>query len=82
MSEANIKLIAEIELHEMKQMTAYMALKGKPNCAQDEESDVPAVTKRLWQTHYTNPVVFGQRVPHTKWIALKWPLPRWHKWRA
>lgn len=73
MTEANADMIAEIELHEMKQMTAYISLRGGHNSA--ELSDVPSATNAMWQTRYGIPVIHGQRVPHTKWAALRWPNP-------
>jgi aminopeptidase len=71
MTESNTKLIADIELHEMKQMTAYIALRGSHNVS--DMSDLPTETSKMWQKLYGTPVVFGQRVPHTKWAALRWP---------
>jgi aminopeptidase len=73
MTESNTKLIADIELHEMKQMTAYIALRGSHNVS--DMSDLPTETSKMWQKLYGTPVVFGQRVPHTKWAALRWPTP-------
>lgn len=71
MDLANVKLHAAIEAHEMEQMTAYIALRGTHNYA--EQSDVPADVLKTWSKHYTEPVVFGIRVPRTKWVALRWP---------
>ncbi len=71
MTEANARLIAQVEKYEMEQMTAYLALRGGHNYA--ESSDVPAETQAMWQREYTQPVVFGVRVPKTKWVALRWP---------
>lgn len=73
MTEANAKHIAEIELFEMQRTTAYISLRGGDNSA--ELSDVPSDKNLLWQKLYATPVVFGQRVPHTKWAALRWPSP-------
>jgi aminopeptidase len=73
MDEANVRLHAEIERHEMEQMTAYMALRGTYNYA--EHSDVPPEVMKLWNKLYTEPVVFGMRIPKTKWAVLRWPTP-------
>ncbi|MEZ0326895.1 MAG: aminopeptidase [Fimbriimonas sp.] len=73
MTERNARLIAESERHEMEQMTAYIALRGSHNYA--ELSDVPGETQNIWNKEYTQPVVFGVRVPKTKWVALRWPTP-------
>lgn len=71
MTTANARLIAELEKHEMERMTAYIALRGGANFA--ETSDVPAETMAMWSKEYATPVVFGVRVPKTKWVVLRWP---------
>lgn len=73
MTEENAKLIADIELHEMKGMTAYIALRGTSNYA--ESSDVPQETVNMWSRVYATPVVFETRVPKTRWVVLRWPTP-------
>lgn len=73
MTEANAQLIADTELYEMKQMTAYISMRGSNNIS--EGSDLPGAISTMWSKTYTNPVVFGQRVPHTKWVGLRWPSP-------
>ena len=71
MSESNAKLITEIEMHEMKHMTAYIAIRGTHNFA--ETSDVPTEKLDLWQKNYSN--VQHHRVNNTKWVVLRWPTP-------
>lgn len=71
MTERNAQTIADAELAEMKLMTAYVALRGSHNYA--EMADVPDDVMSMWQKVYAKPVVFGQRVNHTKWVALRWP---------
>ncbi len=73
LTEFNVKTIAKIEKYEMEQMTAYIALRGSHNYA--EGSDVPESIQKLWAKEYSTPVVFGVRVPKTKWVALRWPTP-------
>jgi aminopeptidase len=73
LTEANVKTIAKVEKFEMEQMTAYIALRGSDNYA--EGSDVPEANQKLWAKEYSTPVVFGVRVPKTKWVALRWPTP-------
>lgn len=73
MTAENARLIADIEKHEMERMTAYIALRGSHNYA--ELSDVPEDTQRMWAQEYSTPVVFGVRVPKTKWVVLRWPTP-------
>lgn len=71
MTVENAQTIAAAELAEMKLMTAYISLRGGGNSL--ELGDVPGEKNAIWQKHYATPVVFGQRVPHTKWAALRWP---------
>jgi aminopeptidase len=71
MTKPNAQTIAEIEKHEMQQMTAYIALRGAPNTM--ELSDIPRDIQKMWAAEYTQPVVFGVRVPKTKWVVLRWP---------
>ena len=71
MTEANAATIATIEKAEMDEMTAYIALRGSDNYA--EQSDVPGETLTMWQKVYATPVVFQTRIPKTKWVALRWP---------
>ena len=61
MTEANARMSPPIEKHEMEQMTAYLALRGTDNYA--ELSDVPSAIQTMWSREYTQPVVFGIRVP-------------------
>lgn len=72
-NEQNVQTIADIELYEMKKMTAYIAMRGSDNV--NEFGDVPDDKMALWSKNYTQPVVLKQRVPHTKWVALRWPSP-------
>lgn len=71
MTEANARTIAQIEKHEMQQMTAYLALRGSDNYA--ELGDIPGDIQSMWQREYSIPVVFETRIPNTKWVALRWP---------
>lgn len=71
--DANVELIAGVDLYEMRQMTAYLALRGAQNSL--ETADVPSAQKARWQRLHGEPVHLKQRVPHTKWVALRWPTP-------
>lgn len=73
MTEANANLIADIELHEMKQMDAYIGLRGSNNVF--ENADVPGEKKSIWQRLHQEPVHMKERVPNTKWVVLRWPTP-------
>lgn len=71
MTTENARTIAKIEKAEMEEMTSYIALRGSHNYA--ELSDIPGDIQKMWQTEYATPVVFGIRVPKTKWVVLRWP---------
>lgn len=73
MTQSNAQIYAEIEKFEMERMTAYISLRGSANST--EQADVPGDTLRMWTREYVIPVVFGIRVPKTKWVALRWPTP-------
>jgi len=73
MTPENARLYADIERHEMEQMTAYIALRGSHNST--EHADVPGDIQQMWTREYVIPVVFEVRVPKTKWVALRWPTP-------
>lgn len=73
MTQANAETIAATELYEMEKMTAYLALRGGANYA--ESSDIPKDIREMWDRTYVQPVVFGRRVPHTKWVVTRWPSP-------
>lgn len=80
LSEGNVRTIADIEKHEMERMTAYIALRGTHNST--EFADVPGDKLSLWTREYQIPVVFGIRVPKTKWVALRWPTPSFSQMAA
>src|ERR1700756_4333124 len=45
-TESSVKMMADIERFEMKQMTAYIALRGMDNST--EHADVPQENQKLW----------------------------------
>ncbi|HWA83697.1 MAG TPA: aminopeptidase, partial [Fimbriimonadaceae bacterium] len=47
--------------------------RGSHNYA--ELGDVPDETQKMWAKEYSTPVVFGVRVPNTKWAVCRWPTP-------
>jgi aminopeptidase len=68
-AEAQYAPHAEVELARMKQMDAYIALRGSGNIF--EASDIPAASVQL-VTRLMKPVQ-DQRVNHSKWVVLRWP---------
>jgi aminopeptidase len=72
-TEDQMRLIGELELARMKQVDAYIGLRGADNST--ELADVPAEQMRLYAAHWWKPVHTGQRCSHTRWVVLRWPTP-------
>lgn len=70
-SDEQYTLIAKHQLAEMKDMDAYIAVRGSHNIC--ESSDVPAQNMNTMLKHMRK--VMNQRVDHTKWCVLRWPHP-------
>jgi aminopeptidase len=64
---------ADCDLHRMKQMQAYLGLRGSHNVS--EHSDIPDDQMKRVARLYQKPVHFDHRVPHTRWCVLRWPTP-------
>jgi aminopeptidase len=54
-------------------MQCYIGVRGSHNIA--EMSDVPREKMDLYEKLYSHPVHSEQRVKHTRWVVLRWPLP-------
>lgn len=72
-SEEQMKLQGEVDAQLMRQMDAYIGVRGNPNVS--EWSDVPGDKMALYQRHSWVPVHRDVRVPNTKWVVLRWPDP-------
>lgn len=72
-TEAQMRLIGELELSRMKQVDAYIGLRGADNAT--ELADVPAEQMRFYAAHWWKPVHTEQRCTHTKWVVLRYPTP-------
>jgi aminopeptidase len=70
-SERQLTLMATHELARMKEMNAYIAVRGSHNIT--ELSDVPADKMKLIGKKMRP--VQDQRVKRTKWVVLRWPTP-------
>ena len=70
--DAGIKLIGEYEIYRMEKVQAYIGIRGSHNIT--EMSDVPAEAMQRYQKHWIRPLN-DIRVPHTKWVVLRWPYP-------
>ncbi len=72
-SEAQMKRIGEIELHRMRQVQAYIGIRGARNI--NEMADVPAEKMNLFNTHVFKPVHMDCRIKSTRWCVLRLPNP-------
>jgi aminopeptidase len=69
--EAQYETLCAIELARMRQMDAYIALRGSDNIF--EASDVPPERVQL-VSRIMKPVI-DHRVGKTRWVVLRWPTP-------
>jgi aminopeptidase len=72
-TEEAMQANAEVALHQMQQVQAYIGLRGGHNTA--EMSDVPTEKMRLYNRLWMHPVHLEQRVKKTRWCVLRFPLP-------
>lgn len=70
-TEEQFNTIARHRMTEMKDMDAYIAVRGSHNIA--ELSDVPPKKMDLVQSHLRQ--VLRYRVEKTRWCVLRWPHP-------
>ena len=70
-SAAHAALVRKVELFRMKQVQAYIAVRGADNTS--ETSDVPSDLMALY-SKAIRPVL-DQRVNKTRWCVLRWPSP-------
>ena len=64
---------AEFDLARMKEMQAYIGIRGSDNIY--ETGDVPQEKLEIYQKYYSKPVHTEQRVGHTKWCVMRYPNP-------
>jgi len=69
-TEEQMKLLGHRDFEFMKQMNAYIGIRGNHNIT--EYSDVPDKKLKTYQTHWQKPQL-DQRVRHSKWVVLRWP---------
>ena len=70
-SETQLQLIADVECHRMKEMNAYIGMRGSHNIS--ELSDVPDEKMKDYQRLWWKPVHVEIRVRKTRWVVLRWP---------
>src|SRR5690606_18143835 len=67
--EKHARLIKDLEMHRMKRVQSYIAVRGSMNA--NEASDVPAAKLQLYSK--TLRPVIDHRVKKTRWCVLRWP---------
>ena len=72
-TEEQMRLTGAFEKARMAEMDAYIGVRGADNST--ELSDVPDERMKLQRSLWWNPVHSETRVPHTKWVVLRWPTP-------
>lgn len=72
-TEEQVKILAQNEADKMKQMDCFIGVRGEDNLA--ELNDVPPEKLSLYEKLYSDPVHHQIRVPHTKWVILRYPAP-------
>ena len=70
-TEAQMKLWSEIDANRMRQMDAYIGVRGSHNIS--ETADIPRERMDLYEKHYWHGVHSEIRVAKTKWVVLRWP---------
>jgi aminopeptidase len=70
-NEPHARLIREVELHRMRKVQAYVAIRGAHNA--NELSDVAPDRMALYSR--TLRPLLDYRVNKTRWVVLRWPTP-------
>ena len=70
-SEEQMTILGETERELMTRVQAYVAIRADPNIS--EWSDVPPDKGQLYRRFAYAPVHLEVRVPHTRWVILRWP---------
>lgn len=70
-TEVQLKLEAELSLAEMKQMQAYIAIRGANNAMENGDID----DEKMLMYRKLTKEALDYRVNKTKWCVLRWPNP-------
>lgn len=70
-TEQQMKMAASYELMRMKDMDAYLGIRGGDNV--NELGGVPSDRMKIYMEHFSHPVHSEQRVKHTRWCVLRYP---------
>ncbi|MBO8434892.1 MAG: aminopeptidase [Tyzzerella sp.] len=73
MTKEQAEMEATFGSAKMKEMDAFIGVRGEENGA--ELYDVPSEKLEIHNKYYQNPVHHEIRVPHTKWVVLRYPCP-------
>lgn len=70
-TEEQQRILAETDASLMRQMDAFIGIRGEENLT--EQYDIPTEKLDLQNRLYDDPVHHQIRVPHTKWVVLRYP---------
>lgn len=71
MSVEEAKMMAKFELTRMKEMDAYIGIRGGENAF--ELSDISEENMKIYTENFMKPVHLMERVNNTKWVILRYP---------
>ena len=71
-NKTSMELISDYEIYRMRKVDAFIGIRGNLNSA--EMSDVPSDAMQRYQKYWQRPLN-DIRVPRTKWVVLRCPLP-------
>lgn len=69
-TQESLEAWADVDTYRMKQMDAFIGIRGIANVR--ELASIPGKTN-LASTYYNIPVHMKTRLPHTKWVVLRYP---------
>ncbi|SHJ82322.1 aminopeptidase [Tepidibacter formicigenes] len=72
-NKEQLKSMAKYELERMKEMDAYISIRGASNIT--ELSDVPEENMGMYMEEFIGPVHIKERVANTKWCVMRYPNP-------
>jgi aminopeptidase len=72
-SEAQWRLIADVEKLRMENVQCYIGVRGSANVS--ELSDIPSDKYKLYESQVWKRVHGNIRVKQTRWVVLRWPSP-------
>ncbi|MBC8452547.1 MAG: aminopeptidase [Spirochaetes bacterium] len=70
-SRESLAVFKDCDLFRMKQMDTFIGVRGPANSR--ETADLPEENNALYMREYYKPVHGEQRIPHTRWVVLRYP---------